>query len=259
MSQGWVKLHRSMFDNDLWTAEPFTKGQAWIDLIGNANHKPASIWIRGIEQPVKRGQLAWSELTMAKRWKWSRGKVRRYLSSLETRQMIVQQTNKLTTLLTICKYDIYQSGDTTDDTTDDTTSRTTDSTTNGQQTVHKQECKNNKNDENTDTPPKSPKGESVNYDSWPEMPEPQTLKDWIAARKKAKGAHSQTAINRIGKELHKAVEMGYTVEDCISLAATKTWRGFEAEWMRNSNAPKEAPKAGHRKEMPKPDRPPRRD
>ena len=33
MSKGWIKLHRSMFDNDLWTAEPFTKGQAWIDLI----------------------------------------------------------------------------------------------------------------------------------------------------------------------------------------------------------------------------------
>lgn len=84
------------------------------------------------------------------------------------------------------------------------------------------------------TPPKSPKGDSVSYDSWPELPEPQTLKDWITARKKAKGAHTQTAIDRIGKELHKAVAMGYTVEDCISLAATKTWRGFEAEWMRNA-------------------------
>lgn len=74
----------------------------------------------------------------------------------------------------------------------------------------------------------------MNYDSWPELPEPQTLKDWITARKKAKGAHTQTAIDRIGKELHKAVAMGYTVEDCISLAATKTWRGFEAEWMQNA-------------------------
>jgi hypothetical protein len=163
MSYGWVKLHRSMFDNELWTAEPFTKGQAWIDLIGNANHKPAIIWIRGIEQPVQRGQLAWSELTMSKRWKWSRGKVRRYLAMLRDRGMSVQQTNKLTTILTICKYEEYQTERTTDDTQDGTTGGTTD----GQQTDNKRYTnKNVKNVEhvkNTDKDLKSPVGDGVPF------------------------------------------------------------------------------------------------
>jgi len=142
MSKGWIKLHRSMFDNDLWTAEPFTKGQAWIDLIGHANHKAASVWIRGIEVEVKRGQLAWSELTMGKRWRWSRGKVRRYLAMLENRGMAIQQTNKVTTILTICKYDTYQA----DKTTNETTCNTTGDTTDGQQTDNRRYT--NKNVEN---------------------------------------------------------------------------------------------------------------
>src|SRR5690554_954407 len=145
MSKGWIKLHRSMFDNDLWTAEPFTKGQAWIDLIGHANHRPASIWIRGIEVSVERGQLAWSELTMADRWKWSRGKVRRYLRMLQDRGMVVQQANRVTTVLTICKYETYQA----EQATDETTNRTTGRTTNGQQTDNKRYTnKKNKNVEN---------------------------------------------------------------------------------------------------------------
>lgn len=238
MSKGWIKLHRSTFDNDLWTAEPFTKGQAWVDLIGHANHRPASIWIRGIEVTVDRGQLAWSELTMEGRWKWSRGKVRRYLRMLQDRGMIEQQKTKLTTIITVCKYEVYQAEQPTERTTGDTTGETTGETTDGQQTDNRRYTnKNVKNEENgkkTDKPPRSPKGDDVNYDSWPCLPEPQTLKDWLKARKKAKGAHTQTAIDRIGKELHKAVAMGYTVEDCISLAATKTWRGFEAEWMNNA-------------------------
>lgn len=114
-------------------------------------------------------------------------------------------------------------------------------------------------EKNKDTPPKSPKGDAIDYSSWPEQPDPQVLKDWIASRKKAKATHSQTAINRIGTELRKAVGMGYTVNDCLSLAVVKGWRGFEAEWMRNASQPvNQPPMPAHRREMPKPDRPPRR-
>lgn len=46
---GWVKIYRSIQDNDLWLAEPFTWAQAWIDLLLNANHKAASFWVRKVE------------------------------------------------------------------------------------------------------------------------------------------------------------------------------------------------------------------
>jgi len=105
---GWVRLWRKIEEHDIWFAEPFTKAQAWIDIFLNANHKQSSIFIRGNEVVIKRGQLGWSELTMAKRWKWSKNKVRRFLKWLETEQQIEQQKDSLTTVLTIKNYDSYQ-------------------------------------------------------------------------------------------------------------------------------------------------------
>lgn len=87
---------------------------------------------------------------------------------------------------------------------------------------------------NTDTPPNPPKGDSVNYDSWPELPDDQILKDWLASRKKLKASNSQTAMNRIGKELQKANEIGLSVNDCLSECVTRGWKGFKAEWMTNA-------------------------
>jgi hypothetical protein len=104
-----------------------------------ANHKKGMIMVRGIPIEIDRGQIGWSEETLAERWKWSRGKVRRYLDFLEkTGQQIVQQKSRVKSLISIVNYDRYQFNDTTNDTTD--------STTNGHQTV--QQTDTNKNDKN---------------------------------------------------------------------------------------------------------------
>lgn len=144
---GWICLHRSIQENDLWLAEPFTWAQAWIDLLINANHKPGSFWVRRIEVKLERGQLGWSEITMADRWKWSRGKVRRYLGMLETRGMIVQQTNKLTSIITICNYSEYQ--DKSEDSIRQIVQQTEHQT--GHQTDNRQYTNNNDNNDNNNT------------------------------------------------------------------------------------------------------------
>lgn len=105
---GWVTIHRKITENPIWFMESFTKAQAWIDLILNANHKNSMINIRGNVVEIKRGQIGWSELTMSKRWLWSRTKVRRFLNWLKTIQQIEQQTSNVTTILTIINYDTYQ-------------------------------------------------------------------------------------------------------------------------------------------------------
>ncbi len=90
------------------TGEPFSDTEAWIDLIMMANHKPARVY----NVPVGRGQTLTSQVKLAKRWNWSRGKVRRFLKRLktghETVQRTVQQTDRGHTLITICNYDRYQ-------------------------------------------------------------------------------------------------------------------------------------------------------
>ena len=140
-NNGWIKLHRKIFDNPMYFSEPFTRMQAWIDLLLLANHSGQYFYIRGNRIDVKRGEVAHSMQSLAQRWKWSRGKVLRYISQLENSQMIVQQKSPVITKLSICNYNAYQS--------DGTTDGTTDSTTDGQQTVQQTDTnKNDKNDKN---------------------------------------------------------------------------------------------------------------
>lgn len=107
-----------MFENEMWLEDPFTRAQAWVDLFANANHKDGAFRVRGNRVEVKRGQIGWSELTMAKRWQWSRQRVRRFLEYLTQQGQIRQQKlHKITSITTIINYDTYQS-DTTDDTTE---------------------------------------------------------------------------------------------------------------------------------------------
>jgi len=107
--RGWVRLYRQIEDNPLYFLEPFTKAQAWIDMFLNANHKDSMIQIRNNVIRIKRGQLGWSEITMCKRWKWSKGKVRNFLKLLKTEQQIIQQQHLyMTTVITILNYDNFQ-------------------------------------------------------------------------------------------------------------------------------------------------------
>lgn len=128
---GWIKLHRKMRDSDLWLSEPFTKGQAWIDLIMLARFKEGYARIRGQRVDLQRGQLAWSEVGLAKRWQWSRKKVRKFLSEMEKEEhQIAQQKSNVTTLITIINFDKYQSEDTAEYTTEETAECTAEDTRN---------------------------------------------------------------------------------------------------------------------------------
>ncbi len=133
MNNGYIKVFRKISDNPIWTSESFTRGQAWIDLILLCNYKDSYIRIRGVKVDVKRGQCGWSEYELAKRWKWSRGKVRRFLGELQAIPQIILQKNNISSLITVINYDVYQSSGTTNGTTNGTAS----STTNGQQTDSK--------------------------------------------------------------------------------------------------------------------------
>lgn len=107
---GWIKLWRSSFDNPLYFAEPFTKWQAWVDLLLLANHKKNVTAVRGILVEVDRGQVLACEDFLAERWKWSRGKVRRFQSYLSSKtvQQIVLQKNNVRSIITVLNYDMYQ-------------------------------------------------------------------------------------------------------------------------------------------------------
>lgn len=125
---GYIKLYRQLAENPLWKEKPFTRGQAWVDLLMKANYKDVKAMIKGQIVTVKRGQLLRGEDNLAEDWGWSRSKVRRFLSKLEAERMCHVNGTYIGTLITIENYETFQSdrpqNDTTGDTADDTTGDT---------------------------------------------------------------------------------------------------------------------------------------
>lgn len=133
MDEGWIKIHRQVLHHPMYYAEPFTRMQAWFDLLLLANIEDRDMFIRGNRIAVKRGMVVNSKDWLAGRWRWSRGKVTRYLDMLETEGMIEQQKSNVITCISITKFDYYQLDGIPNGTTD---GRQTDGkqTADGQQT-----------------------------------------------------------------------------------------------------------------------------
>jgi len=106
--QGWVPIHRQLNDNWLWKDKPFSKGQAWIDILLRVNHKPAKVPIGNQVIEVKEGQTIWSVKDMADKWGWSRKKVDNFLKVLQTELQITKKSTTKYTLLTVANWELYQ-------------------------------------------------------------------------------------------------------------------------------------------------------
>lgn len=138
--KGYFMIDRGLLEHFIWTEDkPFSRGQAWVDLIGRANWKATERWSGAELVKVKRGQLLTSEGALAERWGWSRGKVRRYLDALEKAEMIVKNSTAKGTAIFLENYAKYQSP------------RPTDGTANEQQTDRKRTANGTlKNKDNKD-------------------------------------------------------------------------------------------------------------
>lgn len=137
---GWIKLHRSVQTNWLWDDKPFSRGQAWIDLLLLANHSDGKGISKGQPVEYKTGTVHYSILSLSERWGWSRHKVRDFLDALERDHMVVQKRTPQGTSITIENWGVYQ------------TLGTPEGTTEGQQkdnkrtqTIINKNKKNNKN------------------------------------------------------------------------------------------------------------------
>ena len=106
--KGWICLHRKIQECDIWRDKPFSRGQAWIDLLLLANHEDKKIMFDGNLIKVERGQRITSMRKLSDRWGWSRAKVVKFLDVLEAEQMITRKSDKKKTLLTIENYAFYQ-------------------------------------------------------------------------------------------------------------------------------------------------------
>lgn len=189
---GWICLHREITDHWIWQGEPYSKAQAWVDLVIHANHTNTRITIKGQHVNLKRGQQARSELTLSKTWGWSRGKVRRFLKILENESMIVQQTGHLTSVITVCNYSVYQ--DLNKKAVQQKEQQTVQQTV--QQTDSRRYTDNNDNNDNNET--NTPKPPLVDLPGWLDI---ELWEEWLKTRTRLKSPNTkralQTQINKL--------------------------------------------------------------
>lgn len=105
---GWICLSRKILDCYLWEDKPFSKGQAWIDLLLMASHEKKRFLLGNDVVEIDRGSFITSELKLMNRWGWSKSKVRSFLCLLESEEMITKKTDSKKTAITIVNYGKYQ-------------------------------------------------------------------------------------------------------------------------------------------------------
>ncbi|HDA0346096.1 TPA: DnaD domain-containing protein [Staphylococcus aureus] len=107
---GWISIDRSIQNHWLFKEKrTFSKFEAWIYLLMEANHSKAKVPIGNQIVTVERGQRLTSILTLSDLINWSRFKVKTFLDLLESDGMLEVKTTSKYTLITIVNYDFYQS------------------------------------------------------------------------------------------------------------------------------------------------------
>ena len=148
MGKGWIHLHRSLIDHWLWQEKPFSRGQAWIDLLFQANHSDNKFLLGNELITLERGEFVTSELKLMERWGWGKTKVRAFLNLLQIDNMIVKKTNHKRTAIKIVNYSKYNDYETTEK-----------PETNHSQTIDKPFADTNKNEKNEKNEKKEREGE----------------------------------------------------------------------------------------------------
>lgn len=108
----FIIVPRSIFDADKFGKEPYSKREAFLDLVQMAAYDDTDTFVNGRRYARMRGQVIASKSFLAKRWGWEIDKVRRFLSYLERNgwcQLICDQRyNQPITLISINSYEMYQ-------------------------------------------------------------------------------------------------------------------------------------------------------
>lgn len=128
MAEGWIKISRSLSNHWIWKSDHRLKW--WLDILLTVNHEDTKVLIRGKIVECKRGQSVMSLDSWAKRWNVTKKTVKDFFLLLQSDSMLVYESIKITTRITVCNYDCYQGE------------------VNGQYTDSKRSLHPNKNDKN---------------------------------------------------------------------------------------------------------------
>ncbi len=112
---GWIKLYRRLLGHRFWpTRRPYTKLEAWVDILMRTNHQEERVLMGMKPITVEAGQLLTSQVALSERWRWNRKRTHRFLEMCVALQMCTIETDRGRdrgyTLITVCNWQTYQGG-----------------------------------------------------------------------------------------------------------------------------------------------------
>ena len=199
--KNYYLLQRKVVTDPLYYLEPFTKWQAFHDMIRMANYDTGEIKEGQSIIKLKRGEFCHTENHLSTTWKWSRGKVRRFLKWLEkdgriTVRKTVQRSGHPRIVVYVVNYNKHQLPLKDSSTSNRTSNGTRDGT---------QENNNNKitikNDNNIGS---------------------EEHKKIIENLNELAGKKFRFTTETFQKKINARIAEGYTVEDFIQVNKNKT-------------------------------------
>ena len=229
MAQGWISIHRQLQSHWLWEDKPFSRGQAWIDLLLLANHADKTIMLGNELIEVQAGSFITSELKLMERWGWSKTKVRSFLELLQKDKMIVKKTDRKKTTIIIENYGVFQDSETTEK-----------PQKNRKKTTEKPQKNTNNNDNNDNNENK------IIYNADPALN--QAIIEFVEFRKKIKKPMTEHAVDLMVKKLQKMTpDIGKQIE-IINQSIMNGWQGIFP--LKEEQQPKQQKKSGRKEAVP---------
>ncbi len=109
MHRGYVKLWRKIKDSFIWEDPEALK--LWLHLLMEANYQDREHIFNGKVEKIKRGELICGRHSLESQLGINESKIYRLLNIMEKEQLIEQRKTNVFTLISIVKYQDYQSNE----------------------------------------------------------------------------------------------------------------------------------------------------
>ncbi|WP_206154634.1 hypothetical protein ACUH7Y_09465 [Clostridium beijerinckii] len=219
---GWIKLHRCIRSNWIWNEKPFSRGQAFLDLLLTVNHEDKKIIFNGTLTEIKRGSGITSLRKLSEKWGWSKNKVKHFLDQLQLDEMLFYKSDTKKTLITIENYSIYQGRDLEKGQQEDTNEPPKE---NKKETDGKQKD-TNKNDKESNKNEKKDKKYIVISEFTKNKELIQTIIDFMKMRDKLKKPMTDRALELMLKKLQGLSEVEEIQIKILENSIENCWQGI---------------------------------
>lgn len=246
---GWIKVSRSIRNSHWWTAKPFGKGQALIDLMLRASYTDVKFSHGNQLIDCPKGSFVTSMVKLAEDWGWNRKTVITFLEHLKADNTIDYKTDNKKTHIFIMRYDSCPTNYLDQGTAEWTADGAAEGQQSGQQKDTIKKVKNSKKGRiNTPLPPageSAPSPSELPAKPKQKPPEPDVFEEfrhleearghwqrWLDHRRQLK---KPLTIQSQKAQLMKWVDPKRLMA-CIDLSIERNWLGLKLEWLENEEA-----------------------